>query len=438
MEKVLIIGAALSGKAAARYLKKKGYDIFLTDSKEVADKKELEEEGIHVYDGGHPDFLLEQDYAFAVKNPGIKYTIPFVAAIVDKGVPVLNEMEIALNDFPQIKVGAITGTNGKTTTTTMLGEMLKSLNPDNLGAGNNGLPLCDVLGNARKLPTHLSVEIAAFQLLGCPHFHPFASVIMNLTPDHLDVFGTEDAYYRAKTLVYRNQQKGEYFLRNVDDPNVMKYCTDIPCDVIDFSLERQDVDLRVCEGKIWFRDEVLFDLEGFKLPGMHNVQNAMVAGCMAYLMGVNKEDIQSFMNSFMGVEHRIEYTAEINGVRYYNDSKGTNVDSTIMALKSFDCPVHLLVGGYDKKTGFDGLKPYLGNVKTMYAYGDTKNQFVPLHEDVRLYEDMFEALEAAYENAKAGEIVLLSPACASWDQWPNYEERGRQFKKRVLELKEKA
>ncbi|MBR0385193.1 MAG: UDP-N-acetylmuramoyl-L-alanine--D-glutamate ligase [Erysipelotrichaceae bacterium] len=435
MKKVLIIGAALSGEAAARYLKHKGYDVYLTDAREVAERQQLEAEGIHVYDGGHPDELLQLDYEFAVKNPGIKYTVPFVAAIQEKGVLILNEMEIALNDFPQIRVGAITGTNGKTTTTTMLGELLKSLDEHNLAAGNNGLPLCDVLGQAEELPKALSVEIAAFQLLGCPNFHPFVSVIMSLTPDHLDVFGTEEAYYRAKTLVYRNQNTDEFFLRNVDDANVIKYCTDIPCQVIDFSLERTDTELRVENRKVMFRDVELFDLDHFRLPGMHNVQNGMVAGCMAYLMGVKPEDISRCMAEFPGVEHRIEFTDEINGVRYYNDSKGTNVDSTIMALKSFDKPVHLLVGGYDKKTGFAGLKPYLGNVKTMYAYGDTKMQFTELHDDVRLYENMHDALQAAYENAREGEIVLLSPACASWDQFPNYEERGRQFKQQVHSLK---
>ncbi len=431
MSKVLVIGAALSGISVARYLNRKGYEIYLTDARKIEEKKELEEAGIKVYDEGHPDFLKDLEYEFIVKNPGIRYTVPFVRYFADKGVSILNEMEIALNDQPQIKLGAITGTNGKTTTTTMLGVMLKTLNPDNGYVGNMGIPLCDFFEEHDGQQLSLAIEIAALQLIGCPSFHPQVSVIMNLTPDHIDYFGDVDTYYKAKTLIYKNQDENDYFIRNVDDENVVSYCTDVKCQVIDFSLVRTDTDLHIENRKAYYKDIELFDLDKFRLPGMHNVENAMIAGCMAYLLGVKVEDIRNILENFPGVEHRIEYVETINGVRYFNDSKGTNVDSTIMALKSFDCPVHLLVGGYDKKTGFAGLKPYLGKVKTMYAYGDTKMQFTELHDDVRLYENMFEALQAARENAREGEVVLLSPACASWDQFPNYEVRGKQFKEMV-------
>ena len=313
----------------------------------------------------------------------------------------------------------------------MLGTLLHTLNPDNGYVGNMGIPLCDYFLDHDGEEVSLAIEIAALQLIGCPSFHPFVSVIMNLTPDHVDYFGSVDAYYRAKTLIYKNQDEKDYFIRNVDDENILKYCTDVKCNVIDFSLEKEDVPLHIHERKAYYNDVELFDLDRFKLPGMHNVENAMIAGCMAYLMGVKAEDIKEVLENFKGVEHRIEYVETVNGVRYYNDSKGTNVDSTIMALKSFDCPVHLLVGGYDKKTGFEGLRPFLKNVKTMYAYGNTRDQFVPLHDDVRLYDNMFEALQAAHDNALPSEVVLLSPACASWDQFPNYEVRGKQFKEMV-------
>ncbi|MBQ9036686.1 MAG: UDP-N-acetylmuramoyl-L-alanine--D-glutamate ligase [Erysipelotrichaceae bacterium] len=431
MSNVLVIGAALSGISVAKFLNRQGYTIYLTDAKAIKEKKELEDLGIRVFDNGHPDCLKEIDYEFIVKNPGIKYSVPFVKHFVDKGYQMLNETEIALKNQPQIKLGAITGTNGKTTTTMMLGTLLKSLDEKNGYVGNMGLPLCDFVSEHDGENLSLAIEIAALQLIGCPSFHPQVSVIMNLTPDHIDYFGDVDTYYRAKTLIYKNQDENDYFIRNVDDENVVKYTTDVKCQVIDFSLVREDVDLHIKDRKAYYKDVELFDLDQFPLPGMHNVENAMIAGCMAYLLGVKPADIKQILEHFKGVEHRIEYVDEINGVKYYNDSKGTNVDSTIMALKSFSCPIHLLVGGYDKKTGFDGLKPYLGNVKTMYAYGDTKMQFVPLHDDVRLYENMFEALNAAKGNAVKGEVVLLSPACASWDQFPNYEVRGRQFKEMV-------
>ena len=435
MSNALVIGGALSGISTAKYLNRKGYTVYLTDAREIKEKKELEEIGIRVFDNGHPDLLKDLDYEMIIKNPGIKYNVPFVKHFVDKGMMMLNETEIAMADQPQVKLGAITGTNGKTTTTIMLGTLLHTLNPDNGYVGNMGIPLCDYFLDHDGEEVSLAIEIAALQLIGCPSFHPFVSVIMNLTPDHVDYFGSVDAYYRAKTLIYKNQDEKDYFIRNVDDENILKYCTDVKCNVIDFSLENEDVPLHIHERKAYYNDVELFDLDRFKLPGMHNVENAMIAGCMAYLMGVKAEDIKEVLENFKGVEHRIEYVETVNGVRYYNDSKGTNVDSTIMALKSFDCPVHLLVGGYDKKTGFEGLRPFLKNVKTMYAYGNTRDQFVPLHDDVRLYDNMFEALQAAHDNALPSEVVLLSPACASWDQFPNYEVRGKQFKEMVRGFK---
>lgn len=431
MSKVLVVGAALSGIAASKYLKRIGYDVYLTDSNHIDNKEQLESLGIQVFDNGHPDFLLNNEYEFVVKNPGIKYTVPFIQKLLEKGLSIVNEIEVALNDHPEVVYAAITGTNGKTTTTTMLGDLLKSLNPHNVAAGNIGLPLCEIFSKEEK-PSELAIEIAAFQLLGTPSFKPHVSTIMNLSPDHIDYFGDVESYYKAKTLVYKNQTENDYFLRNVDDSNVLNYCKNIPCQIIDFSLEKDDVDLRIKNNHVYFRNIELLNIDRFKLPGMHNVQNAMVAGCMAYLLGVDPVFIKQYLEEFKGVEHRIEFVSEINGVKYYNDSKGTNVDSTIMALKAFKQPVHLLAGGYDKKTGFGDLKPYLNNVKTIYAFGDTKEQFVELHEDVRLFENMSEALEEAYKNAKEGDVVLLSPACASWDQFPNYEVRGKLFKEQVL------
>lgn len=431
--KTLVIGAARSGLAISRYLNKRGYEVYLTDAKTIAEKQQLEADGIKVYDEGHPDFLKDIDYDLIIKNPGIKYTVPFVKYFVDKGCPIYNEMDICLHDQPQHRYAAITGTNGKTTTTTLLGGLLKTLNPDNAYCGNIGIPVADVIDGHENDTLQLAIEVGAFQLLGLEYFHPYVSVIMNMTTDHVDYFGTEDAYYRSKVLVYKNQDENDYFLRNVDDENVLKYAQNIPCRIIDFSLVRDDVDLCIRNNRVYYRDVELFDLASFRLPGMHNVQNAMVAGCMAYLMGVKPEVIKDYIENFRGVEHRIEFVKEINGVSYYNDSKGTNVDSTVMALKAFKQPVHLLAGGYDKKTGYDGLKDYLGNVVQIYAYGDTRNQFLNLGVKTVLYDNLHDALSAAAKNARKGHVVLLSPASASWDQYPNFEVRGEEFKRIVLE-----
>ena len=431
--KALVIGAARSGLAISRYLNKRGYEVYLTDAKRIAEKRQLVSDGIKVFDEGHPDCLRDIEYDLIIKNPGIKYTVPFVSYFVDKGYTIYNEMDICLHDQPQHRYAAITGTNGKTTTTTLLGELLKTLNPDNAYCGNIGIPVADVIDNHENDRLQLAIEVGAFQMLGLEYFHPYVSVIMNMTTDHVDYFGTEDAYYRSKILVYRNQDENDYFLRNVDDENVLKYAQNIPCQIIDFSLIRDDVDLCIRNNRVYYRDIELFDLDRFRLPGMHNVQNAMVAGCMAYLMGVDPEVIKDYIENFKGVEHRIEFVREINGVRYYNDSKGTNVDSTVMALKAFKQPVHLLAGGYDKKTGYDGLKDYLGNVVQIYAYGDTKYQFLNLGVKTVLYDNLHDALMAAAGKAREGHIVLFSPASASWDQYPNFEVRGEEFKKIVNE-----
>ncbi|MBR5795771.1 MAG: UDP-N-acetylmuramoyl-L-alanine--D-glutamate ligase [Erysipelotrichaceae bacterium] len=432
---VLVIGAGISGLGISKFLCKRGKHVVLTDGKKVAQKEELQAMGIEVYDEGHPDHLRHTNYEYVVKNPGIPYYVDFVNYFVQQGMPIYNEIEVALWYAPNFNVGAITGTNGKTTTTTLLAELLKRKNPLSVAAGNIGKAMSDIVEEHMLDALDVSLEIAAFQLLGTKKFSPSVSVIMNLTPDHVDYFGDVDKYYEAKTIVYRNQSENGYFLRNVDDALVMEYCKDIPCHVLDFSLVRTDVDICVKDGYVYLKDVALFEVSKLHLVGKHNLQNAMVAASMAYLMGVSQQDIEDGIDAFKGVEHRIEYVDEIAGVRYYNDSKGTNVDATIVALKAFEQPVHLLAGGYDKKTGFDDLKPYLTKVKQMYVFGEVKEQLVALCPTAIVVNTMEEAIVLAHQNAKEGEVVLLSPACASWDQFPNFEVRGNLFKERVKQLK---
>lgn len=434
MKKVLVIGAALSGTRVSQLLVKKGYEVTLTDSKEIINRLELEAMGIHVYDGGHPDFLKEESWEFIVKNPGIPYHVPFVKYFNDKKVPILNEIEVAYRYAKNMHFAAITGTNGKTTTTTLLKELLKRKNPNSFSAGNIGIPLSEIVMENEELECDVALEIAAFQLLGCPTLHPSVSVCMNLTPDHLDYFKSLDKYYDAKMLVYQNQRDDDWFLLNMDDMEIVKRAVNVPCRIVSFSLE-QKADLCLKEGWVTLFDIPLFKAEDLHLPGKHNLQNAMVAAAMAYKMGVSVEGIQDCIFHFKGVEHRIEFVREYKGVKYYNDSKGTNVDATIVALKAFDQPVILLAGGYDKKTGFEGLRPYLNRIKTMIVYGETKHQLKALMPEAIVKDTMEEAVALASEIAKEKDIVLLSPVCASWDQFKSYEERGELFKKQVNELK---
>lgn len=427
MEKVLVIGAARSGSAVSRLLASEHYDVYLTDMKEIANKKELEEVGIHVYDNGHPDFLKDLDYAFIVKNPGIPYRAPFIAYFVEKKVPIYTEIEIAYRYAPNFIYGAITGTNGKTTITSILYELL-AYNNNALVAGNIGTPLSEVVLQDKNSKKDVAIELSNFQLLGCESFHPIVSVVSNLTPDHLDYMGSVDAYYESKMKVYENQTKEDWFLRNVDDENVMKYAKDIPATIIDFSLVREDVDLYRKDGSVYLKGEKLFDENILTIVGDHNVSNAMVAACMAYKMGVSIENIRDGLSKFKSVEHRLEYIMEQDGVKFYNDSKATNAEAVVPALKAFDKNIILLAGGYDKKLPFDILKPYDERIKHCFAFGETKNAFLEIFTNTSLCEDMKEALDKAVKLSSPGDVILLSPACASYDQFKSYEERGRIFK----------
>ena len=434
--KALVIGAARSGTEVSRLLMSQGYKVTLTDSKLVANKEELEQLSITVYDEGHPAFLELENWDFIVKNPGIPYTVPFVERFVKKGVPILNEIEVASRYAFHFHYGAITGTNGKTTTTTILAELLRQKNSDcAFAAGNIGVPLSTIVIDYAHKSCDIALEIAAFQLVGCPSFHPEVSVCMNLSPDHVDYFGTLEQYYEAKMLVYRNQCGDDWFLRNIDDEEIVRRAINVPCQVIDFSLEKK-TDLRVEQGQVFLFDEVLFDVKDLHLVGQHNLQNAMVAAAMAYKMGVSSQKIKKGIQNFKGVAHRIEFVSEIQGVKYYNDSKGTNVDATIVALKAFDQPVILLAGGYDKKTGFDQIKPYLNRIQNMIVYGETKDQLKKLYPDAIVVDNLYEAVEMAKKIAQSGDVVLFSPICASWDQFENFEQRGDLFKQLIFDRKD--
>ncbi len=427
MSKVLVIGAARSGLAATSLLLKHGYEVVLTDAKEIENKSELEMLGVQVFDRGHPAELLSEHYSFAVKNPGIPYNNEFIIKAQREGIEIINEIELALRYAKNFAVGAITGTNGKTTTTTLLWEMLKRKNENAIAAGNIGFPLCESVEHFGQEKRDVALEIAAFQLLGCPTLRPRVSVIMNLTPDHLDVFGENAAYYKAKTIIYKNQRGDDWFLRNIDDDNVVAYTQDVKCHIVTFSLE-QNADLSIQNDSVYLYEVKLFDLCDLHIVGRHNIQNAMVAAAMAYKLGVSTEDIQLAIRFFKGVEHRIEYVREINGAKVYNDSKGTNVDATIVALKAFAQPVILLAGGYDKKTGFADLVPYLSKIKTMIVFGATKDQLKQICPAALVVQNLGEAVDVALKLAVEGDVVLFSPACASYDQFDNYEQRGRIFK----------
>lgn len=430
--KCLVIGNAKSGNAAARLLNKKGYEVILTDMKTIEDKKELEAMGIQVFDEGHPEHLLNTGYDFVVKNPGIKYTVPVIDYFVRNNVKIYTEIEIASWFAPQFHYGAITGTNGKTTITSMLFECLK-MNGRALAAGNIGTALSEQVlayGNEEK---DVALELSNFQLLGIEKFHPEVAVVCNLAPDHLDYMPTVESYYESKLFIAKNQKENDWFLRNIDDPIVMDYAKDMKCKIIDFSL-KQSADLCLDGTIVKLFGQRLFDYQDLKVVGMHNVSNAMIAGAMAYKLGVSVENIEKALTEFKGIEHRIEFIRELNGVRYYNDSKATNTQAATIGLASFNQNIILLAGGKDKHISFDEMHDYDERVKHCYAFGQTKEKIAAQFTHATQVETMFDALQEAYKIANPGDVVLLSPACSSYDQFDNYEQRGDLFREAVMKL----
>lgn len=433
MKKVLVIGAAKSGIAVSKLLAQNGYDVILNDRNEISDKENLIKLGIKVIDKEHPESLKNKDYEFIVKNPGIPYFNPFVKYFVDNDIKIYTEIEIAYWFSSNYKYGAITGTNGKTTITSMLYEIL---NYDNnaVAAGNIGTPLSEVVYLNDNKDLDVALELSNFQLLGIEKFRPVVSVISNLAPDHLDYMSSEESYYESKCNIYMNQKEEDYFLLNVDDELVVKYAKDIKCKVIKFSTIRKDVDLYIDNNCVYLNDTLLFDISILKVVGIHNISNAMVASCMALKMGISIEIIREQLSKFKAVEHRLEYVGSKNNVKYFNDSKATNTQAVETALKSFDNNIILLIGGYDKGIPFDPLKQYDSRIKQCIAFGQTKDKFNDIFSNVKVVEDIKEALSYANKITEENDVVLLSPACSSFDQFKSYEHRGRVFKELVYEF----
>ena len=429
-DKVLVIGAARSGIAASKLLVRHGYEVILTDMNEIENKEELLSLGITIYDKGHPEALKNEEYTFAVKNPGIKYTVPFVKYFVDHKVPIFTEVEIGYRFAKKFHYGAVTGTNGKTTITTMLYEMLK-YNDKAIVAGNIGYPLSELALRYETEEKDVALELSNFQLLGIDTFAPSVSVVCNLAPDHLDYMPNVESYYASKMKIYENCKEDDWFLRNVDDETVMQYAKNIPCTVINLSLKRNDVDLYRKDGAVYLHNTLLFEEKTLPVVGEYNICNAMIASCMAYKLGVSIPDIQKAIANFKPVEHRLEYIGEKNGVRFYNDSKATNTHAVTAALKSFEKNIILLAGGHDKGISFDDLKQFDEKVKLCVAFGETREQFKEIFHHVITKETMEEALQEAIAHSETGDVILLSPACSSYDQFPNYEIRGKLFKEMV-------
>ena len=443
-KKVLVLGLARSGTAAVKLLLKLGADITVSESKPLEEIKELDwlkENGVRVVN--QEKEVFEEDYFTVIKNPGINGKLWFVKRLKERGIPVITEIELAFDVCAPQHYIAVTGSNGKTTTSTLLYEIINKVHPGKTHlSGNIGIALCetavenDLLNDAGH---YIVLEISNFQLLDIDKFRPEIAVIMNLSADHLDFMGSEDAYYRSKCRVYENMKDSDVFLKNIDDKLVGEYTDMIPvhCKQVTYSLENNTADYYADNKFVYGFGKKLFPLDIIKVVGRHNVQNVLVASAAAMAAGLTADEVAKGVDEFKGVEHRIEFVRELNGVKYYNDSKGTNVDATRIALKAFDAPVILLAGGHEKGLSFEPLKEYMKGVKKLVAYGECgQRMYDELKDscDAELTDNLENALKIAVKCAESGDVVLLSPTTSSYDQYTCFEERGEHFKKLVNKM----
>ena len=442
-KKVLVVGLARSGMAAIKVLHKLGADIILSERKPAEELKELatlKELGVTIVDQSMEVF--DQHYDLCVKNPGVPYRSPFMEALAQHGVPVITEIELAFQVAKPQHYIAITGTNGKTTTTTLVYEILNAAFPGKAHlCGNIGIPLCEIVmeeGLMEESDHYIALEISNYQLVNIDRFRPDVATIINLTPDHVDFMGSLEAYYKSKTEVYRNMKPEDTFILNADDPVLAEYVEKypVPATVKSFSLDNTDTDNYVKDGQLFVGDEPVLPLTSIRLPGKHNLQNVMIAVSVAKVLGISNETIQEVVEGFTGVEHRIEFVRELDGVRYYNDSKGTNTDATVTALKAFDKGVILLLGGFEKGLPMDDVKAHLGCVKKVIGFGACGPRLVSdtVGDDGIVVTTLYEAVAEAVKIAEPGDTVLLSPTTSSFDQYTCFEERGDHFKKLVNAL----
>ncbi len=442
-KKVLVIGLARSGLGAIKVLSSLGADITLSESKPKEEIKEAEMlEGLGVKIAGQSMDVFEEKYDLAIKNPGVPYRAPMILKLEENGVPVITEIELAYQVSKPQHFAAITGSNGKTTTSTLLYEILhKAYGEKAHLCGNIGIALCEMVMDYNLMQEeghYFALEVSNFQLVNIDKFRPEVATIINLSPDHVDFMGSLDNYYKSKTEVYRNMRGDDEFILNTDDATLLEYTERYPvnCKVNAFSLDRQDTDSFVKDGFIYIKGEKVMPVSVIKLVGKHNLQNVMVAVSAAKALGVSNDIITEAVSEFKGVEHRIEFVREIGGVRYYNDSKGTNPDATITAVKSFEKGVILLVGGFEKGLSMDELRKNLGSVKKVIGYGVCGPRLVKelVGDDGILVENLVQAVDEAYKLAQPGDTVLLSPTTSSFDQYSGFEERGDHFKQIVNSL----
>lgn len=437
-KKIFILGMARSGYEAAKLLSDYNNEIIVTDGKEQDSSlvSELESLGVKVIITGDQLSLLDDSFDYVIKNPGIKYDNPVVIKAKELGIKVINEVEMAYSFLDKsVNIIGVTGSNGKTTTTTLISEFMKNSFDNVYLGGNIGIPLSNFVRDI-KPNSYLVLEISDHQLCDMYNFKINVSVLTNITPTHLDFHKSYEVYQMTKKKIFNNHTSDDLAVINKDDEVSMKITDDIKSTKVYYGHDKTNLAYYDEEG-IYYDGKLVIKLDDIILKGKHNYQNIMGAIIAVKKYGVTDEVIQKVLKEFKGVEHRLEYVDTIDGVTYYNDSKATNCVSTITALNSFDKPTILLLGGYDRGHSFHDLDDSMKNVKCVVCFGETKNRIEEFCNDlnIKCYKNdtLKEAMNVVKDICTPGDVVLLSPACASWDQYDRFEDRGDEFKKLVRE-----
>ncbi|GEK57315.1 UDP-N-acetylmuramoyl-L-alanine--D-glutamate ligase [Marinococcus halophilus] len=434
-KKVLIVGLAKSGLAAAKLLHRSGAEVTVNDGKEAvkedASLQEIENLGIRLVTGDHPLSLLDEPFSVIVKNPGIPYHHPFIEKAVEKNFNIITEIELAAALCEGTMV-AITGSNGKTTTTSLIQAIFKKDHREAAVAGNIGKVACEVAPQIKKNQIMVT-EVSSFQLKGIQQFRPKVGVLLNIFDAHLDYHGSRNDYEQSKAKLFQNMTKEDAAVYNYDQKEVKRIAERSGAALVPFSTSS------VCEGgayikdgMFYFKTEPVMALDRASLPGAHNKENMLAAIAAAKVLGASNEAIESALSDFHGIEHRLEFSGIVNGRKIYNDSKATNMLSTQKAIEAFEEPVVLLAGGLDRGNTFDDLIDSFQKIKAIVAYGQTRDKLAASAQEagvteIHRTEFLEDAVDKGFQLSESGDVLLLSPACASWDQFQTFEERGRTF-----------
>ena len=442
--KIFILGFARSGYEAAKFLIKRGNDVLINDGKEESKVdqeklKELKDLGVKFLFGSHPDDLLDESFDYLIKNPGVPIHHKYVKKAEELGIEVINEVEMAYRLLPSdVTLIGITGTNGKTTTTTLTYEIIKKAGFRCHLAGNIGYPLCSFLDKLQKDDV-IVMETSCQQLNNLSEFKPHIAVMTNLSEAHVDFFDNSYKKYKdVKTRIFKNQTSDDIAILNLENEEVLKQTKDIKSKKLYFSSKKK-TDCYLENGNIYYDNELVVETDKMIIVGTHNAENVMAAILVSKELGISNDIIKDVVYNFKGVEHRLEYCGEINGAKCYNDTEATNIKCTQIALSSFEKPIIIILGGLERGQDFNELKPYMNNVKGIIGIGQCRDRVLDFGNSLGIptysFEHLSDGFDKCVEISDEGDVILLSPASASWDQYKECEIRGREFKDKVKEIK---